>query len=73
MNLIYHILTLLLLVINIAGITVLVSRAISAPAVARSAGLLLFCLALFFVEHFIGLGKLTWLWPLTTSASLYFA
>lgn len=73
MNLIYLILTLLLLVINIAGITVLASRAISSPAIARSAGILLFCLLLFFFEHFLGLGKLTWLWPLTTSASLYFA
>ena len=27
-------------------------------------------LALFFLEHFVGLGRLAWCWPITTSASL---
>lgn len=70
MNLIYFLVTLLLLVINIAGLTVLVSRFIPSFAVARAAGILLFCLVFFFGEHFVGLGSLTWLWPLTTAGAI---
>ncbi|WP_028452354.1 DUF2298 domain-containing protein [Chitinilyticum aquatile] len=71
MNLIYFLFTLLLLVVNIAGVTTLASRWIPSFALARAAGILLFCLAMFFLEHFIGLGKLAWLWPLTTAVSVF--
>ncbi|MBS1143288.1 MAG: hypothetical protein H6R14_694 [Proteobacteria bacterium] len=71
MNLIYFLFTLLLLVVNLAGQTALLSRFISAFALARAAGILLFCLFFFFTEHFVGLGKLTWLWPLTTGAATF--
>ncbi|MBE9610393.1 DUF2298 domain-containing protein [Chitinilyticum piscinae] len=71
MNLIYFLFTLLLLVVNLAGLTALVSRWIGSYALARSAGVLLFCLGMFFLEHFLGLGKLTWLWPMTTAVSVF--
>ncbi len=69
MNLIYLAMTLLLLLLNLAGITLLVSRYVPPFAIARSVGILLFCLTLFFIEHFIGLGRLTWVWPLTSVIS----
>jgi len=71
MNLIHLLLTLLLLLLNLAGLTALLSRFISAFALARAAGILLFCLLFFFAEHFVGLGKLTWLWPLSSGAALF--
>jgi len=70
-NLIHVMVTLVLLLINLAGLTLLASRWLPPWALARSAGLLVLCLALFCVEHFLGLGNLTWVWPLTTAASLY--
>jgi hypothetical protein len=39
---------------------------ISSYALAKVVSPLLLCLGCFFVEHFFGLGKLSWLWPLTT-------
>jgi len=71
MNLIYLLLTLLLLLLNLAGLTALLSRFVKTFALARAAGILLFCLIFFFTEHFVGLGKLTWLWPLTSGAALF--
>jgi uncharacterized membrane protein len=71
MNLIYIVMTLLLLLLNLAGITLLVSHYVPPFAIARSVGILLFCLTLFFIEHFIGLGRLTWAWPLTSVISAF--
>lgn len=71
MNLIYLLFTLLLLLINLSGLTVLASRFLASFALARAAGILLFCLFFFFAEHFAGFGKLTWLWPLSTGVSLF--
>lgn len=69
MNLIYYACTVLLLLINISGLTLSLSRCLSSVALARAAGLLLVCSVAFFIEHFKGLGLLTWLWPLTTSTA----
>jgi hypothetical protein len=71
MNLIYLAATLALVLINLTGITLLVSRWVPPFALARSAGILLACLALFCVEHFLGLGHLSWVWPISTLASLW--
>ena len=71
MNLIYLAVTLALLLINLAGLTLLVTRWLPPFALARSAGVLLVCLVLFCVEHFFGLGQLTWVWPISTLASLW--
>jgi uncharacterized membrane protein len=64
-------LNILLILINLAGIATLVARWIPHYALAKAIGVVSFCLGLFFVEHFFGLGKLSWLWPLTTVTSLY--
>lgn len=70
MNLIHFLVILLLLVVNIAGLTALVSRFVASFALARAAGILLLCLVFFFGEHFVGLGQPTWLWPLTTVVAI---
>ncbi|MGD8833921.1 MAG: DUF2298 domain-containing protein [Desulfobacteraceae bacterium] len=64
MYLIYLASTLLFIWISIAGVTVTSHRYLSDIAIARSIGLLLVALLLFFVEHFIGLGKLYWVLPI---------
>jgi hypothetical protein len=53
-NLIYILFTLALLLVNLAGLTLCASRWLPPFALARSAGILLLCLALFFIEHFCG-------------------
>jgi hypothetical protein len=45
-------------VINITALTLIVVRLVPFPAIARVAGLLAVCLALFSLEHFVGLGEL---------------
>jgi hypothetical protein len=69
MNLIYYSATVLLLLFNIAGLTLYMSRWLPTFALARAAGILLLCAILFFMEHFQGFGKLNGLWLLTTGAS----
>jgi uncharacterized membrane protein len=64
-------LNIVLILINLVGLATLVTRWVPHYALAKAIGVLFFCLGLFFIEHFFGLGKLTWLWPITTIASLY--
>lgn len=71
MQLINLVFTLGLLLLNLAGLTVLASRWIPRFALARAAGVLLWVMVFFFVEHFVGLGRLAWLWPLTSAASIW--
>ena len=70
MYLIYLCLTISLIMVNIAGLTVVISRYFSAQASARLLGLLVLTLAIFALEHLYGLGKLAWLWPFSTALSL---
>jgi hypothetical protein len=70
MQLIYLVTTLLLVLVNLAGLTALCSRFMPYYALARSGGVLLVCTAMFFVEHFVGLGKLSGLWPVSTLLAL---
>lgn len=70
MNYIHIAAILALLLLNLAGMTLIMHRWIPTFALARSAGILLLCLILFFIEHFIGLGRLDWVWPATSIASL---
>ncbi|MBB5193241.1 hypothetical protein HNQ50_003995 [Silvimonas terrae] len=64
-------LTLLILLINLAGIAQCFERRFGGDTdLARAAGVLLLCLVLFFVEHFTGLGKLAWVWPVGTALSV---
>ncbi len=69
MSLIYYTSTVLLLLLNIVGLTLWMRRWLPTFALARAAGLLLLCLIFFFIEHFHGFGKLTWLWPFTSAAA----
>lgn len=69
MNLIWLGSTLILLLLNVAGLTLLVQRYIAPIALARAIGIIGFCLILFFIEHFIGLGQLTWVWPISSVLS----
>jgi len=71
MNLIFIAFSLFLLLVNIAGLTAAVGRFVPSHALARAAGIAGLVLLLFFVEHFVGLGRLGWVWPLSTAASLY--
>ncbi|MBM3117492.1 DUF2298 domain-containing protein [Jeongeupia naejangsanensis] len=70
MSLIYLALTLALLLVNLAGLARLVHRWLPDAQLARAGGVLALCLVLFFTEHFIGLGRLAWLWPVSTAVSV---
>jgi uncharacterized membrane protein len=69
--LIYLLLTIGLILVNLAGLTAWVSRYFPAQASARALGLFVLTLALFAVEHLHGLGKLNGLWPLTTGLAAW--
>jgi len=66
---IYFVATVGLLLLNLTGLMLLVRRILPNPALARATGVLGLCLVLFFVEHFVGLGRLSWVWPLTSLIS----
>lgn len=70
MSLIFLCLTVLLLLVNLAGLALLLRPWLPYYPLAKVVGVLGFCLLWFFVEHFIGLGSLTWLWPLSSALSL---
>lgn len=61
----------LAVLINIAALTAVSGRFFNDWAIARAAGVIAITLSLFFIEHFIGLGQFSWLWPITTALSLY--
>jgi hypothetical protein len=65
MFLIFLLISIGLLVVNLAGLTMLLGRWLPYP-IARASGMLLLALCLFFVEHFFGLGKINWLWPISS-------
>lgn len=66
MTLILTALSLGLVLVNIAGVTILASRWISSFAIARAVGLIAIVITMFFLEHFVGFGRLAWAWPFTT-------
>jgi hypothetical protein len=59
-----------LLAINLMGLALLLRRWFPDHAIAKAAGVIGFVLVFFFIEHFAGLGRLVWMWPLTTAISL---
>ena len=69
MYLIYLSLSVGLVLFNLSGLTALASRFLPTSASARLSGLLGLALLAFAAEHFVGFGKLSWLWPLTTAAA----
>ncbi|MFZ2268789.1 MAG: DUF2298 domain-containing protein [Azonexus sp.] len=69
MYLIYLSLTVGLILFNLSGLTAFAWRLLPASASARLSGVLGLALLAFAAEHFVGFGKLAWLWPLTTAAA----
>ncbi len=69
MSAIFLVLSIGLLYLHLAGITLLLGRWLPYP-IARASGVLLFTMLLFFLEHFVGLGAIDWLWPLGTVVAL---
>jgi len=67
--LIYLSLTVGLILFNLSGLTSFALRLLPASASARLSGILGLALLTFALEHFVGLGSLSWLWPVTTAAS----
>ena len=63
-------LTLALLWVNLAGLAHVLQRRLPDLDLARATGVLLLCLLLFFIEHFVGLGSLAWAWPVCTVISV---
>src|ERR1700688_4437032 len=59
-----------ILLVNLTGIALLAHRVAPNYALAKVTSPVLASLSLFFVEHFLGLGALAWLQPLTTLVSL---
>lgn len=57
--------------VNVTALTLLTLRYIPFPATARATGLILVCLALFSLEHFVGLGELYPIFLPLTALSLY--
>ena len=57
--------------VNVTALTLLAQRYIPFPATARAAGIVILCLALFALEHFIGLGSLRAAGLPLTALSLY--
>ena len=71
MHLIFIFLMVLIITINFSALALITTRWVNNYALAKVSGLLFTCLVLFFIEHFVGLGNLNWLWPITTIASLF--
>ena len=63
MYIIHISLALLLIWLNLAALSAFASRWFGDFHQAKAAGLLCVLLSLFFIEHFVGLGQLTWLCP----------
>jgi hypothetical protein len=68
MTLIHLALSVLVILINLAAVTLLAARWLP-PGVAKAGGLLALTLPLFALEHQIGLGSLNGCWPVFTAAS----
>ena len=68
---IYTLFTVLIVLLNIAGLSILFSRLVPYYTLARSFGVVIVTSVMFFIEHFFGLGDLAWVWPITSAASVY--
>lgn len=71
MTFIHLALTIFLIGIHLAAVTVVTSRWLP-PQLAKVTGVLIVTLVLFAIEHVVGLGSLNGLWPITTVGSLIF-
>lgn len=71
MGIIFLALIVILILTNLSGLALLLQRWFPHYALAKVIGVIGFCLIGFFIEHFIGLGRITWLWPIATAVSLF--
>jgi uncharacterized membrane protein len=63
--------TVTLVFVNLVGLALLTRRLAGSYVLARAASPVAFALALFFLEHFVGLGTLCWAWPIATAAAAW--
>jgi hypothetical protein len=63
--------TVTLVLVNLTALALATRRPAGSYVLARVASPLAFALVLFFVEHFAGLGAVTWVWPIATAASVW--
>jgi len=70
MTLIHLLLSLVLIAVNLAALTVVATRVLP-PGLAKAAGLLAVTVPLFALEHWVGLGSLKALWPILTALSVW--
>lgn len=66
MSAIYLLFSILFLFVSLTGATLVVDRYVRSPTIAKAIAILGFCSVLFFVEHFVGLGNLRWVFPIAT-------
>lgn len=64
-------LALVLVLVNLLGLTLAGHRLTGSYALSRIAGPLAVALTAFFFEHFVGFGTLAWVWPLSTAGSAW--
>ena len=65
-----NLIAILLLLANLTGLAIAAERFLGSWWLARAASPLIVVVP-FFLEHFVGFGRLGWAWPLTTLASLW--
>ncbi len=61
--------SLAILLVNLVGMTLVGARVCKSYLASKIASPICVVLILFFIEHFHGLGNLSWVWPLSTSAA----
>ena len=59
--------------LNLVGLALLGFRITGSYALSRGVTPIAAALLVFFVEHFVGLGRLNWGWPVTTATSIWLA
>jgi len=69
-KLIYDVFGVLLILVNLFGLTVALLRWLPSAAIARAVGVIALVTGCFFIEHFVGLGDLGGVWPISTALAL---
>jgi len=57
--------------VNLIGLALIAAPSIGQYTLSRAVTPVAAALVLFFCEHFIGLGSLSWCWPFTTAAAVW--
>lgn len=67
---IYTFYSLALVLLNLAALSIVFRNFFPSYALARGIGLISISSIMFFIEHFVGLGSLHWIWPITSILSI---